>query len=383
MRVLFLSTLLPAMRRTGSEVATQGFVDAMRDAGNDVTLLAYRRVGTDPPTAPGDIAVADRHIETLGAGARPALWMLRAVLTRRPYSVAKYMSRAYVTALRDAFAATRPELVVLEHAQMAWLVPDGGWDVPMVYLSQNVEHAMHTELARHGGLRALAHRREARRLRAVEKELLERAREHWALSQGDAEALATLVPDTPARVFDLPPVAVPELPGPTVHDVVALGGWHWRPNAAGLRWFVGEVVPHLEKRKLNVVVGGASGEEIVGEHPAVKAVGPVPDALEFLQSARLVAVPSTAGAGVQVKTLDAIASGRRVVATTTAMRGIADPPPTVRTEDDPAAFAAAIVDGVESELDRHASDQAREWARERTRRFRSAVREAVEAVAAS
>jgi hypothetical protein len=382
MRILFPTTFLPGMRRTGGEVATQGFVDAMRAVGHEVTLLGYRRVGTDPPTAPSDIAVADRHIETLGAGARPVSWMLRAVLTRQPYSLAKYVSRAYVRALRDAFAATRPELVVLEHAQMAWLVPDGGWDVPMVYLSQNVEHAMHAELARHGGLRALAHRREARRLRAVEKELLERAREHWALSQGDAEALATLAPDTPARVFDVPPATVPELPGPAVHEVVALGGWHWRPNAAGLRWFVEEVAPQLPPGGPEVVVGGHSADEIVGDRAGVRAVGFVPDALEFLQSGRIVVVPSIAGGGVQVKTLDAIASGRRVIATSIAMRGIDDPPPTVEVADDAREFAAAIALALEQEVDGAAAAQAREWAVARRERFHEAIRDAVAAATA-
>ena len=130
MRILFLSTLLPGLRRTGSEVATQGFVDALRDGGHEVVLLGYRRVGTDPPMAPGDVAVADRHIETLGAGLRPAIWMLRAVATRRPYSVAKYVGRAYRRAMDDALARLDPELIVLDHAQMGWLVPAGGLGRP-------------------------------------------------------------------------------------------------------------------------------------------------------------------------------------------------------------------------------------------------------------
>jgi hypothetical protein len=187
----------------------------------------------------------------------------------------------------------------------------------------------------------------------------------------------------PARVFDIPPVTVPGSPGDAVHDVVTLGGWHWKPNAAGLRWFVDEVAPHLDGRGLDIVVGGHSGEQIVSRRPGLKAVGPVPDALEFLQSARLVAVPSTAGAGVQIKTLDAIASGRRVVATSTAMRGIADPPATVDTADDPADFADAIVRGVASGLDPEASERARAWAADRTRRFEATVVEAVREAAGS
>ena len=55
------------------------------------------------------------------------------------------------------------------------------------------------------------------------------------------------------RVFDIPAVTVPDGPGQAVHDVVTLGGWHWKPNAAGLRWFVEEVAPHLEGRGIDVV----------------------------------------------------------------------------------------------------------------------------------
>lgn len=376
LRILFLTTLLPGLRRTGSEVATQGFVDAMRQSGHDVTLLGYRRAGTSPPLSHGDVAVADRHIETLTAGARPALWMLRALLTGRPYSVAKYVSRAYSRTLAGALSGDPPDLVVLDHAQMGWL-PRDHRDVPVVYLAHNVEHALHADMSRDGGPRAWAHRREERRMRPVEKGILDLATELWTLTGADATALSLLASGVPSRVFDIAPVAVPASPGPAVHDVVTLGGWHWKPNAAGLRWLVHEVAPHLDKHDLHVVVGGASGEKIVSRHPGVQAVGPVPDAMDFLQSGRVVVVPSTAGAGVQVKTLDAIASGRPVIATSTAMRGIADPPSTVRTVDDPSQFAAEIRRALQTAPDHHASQAARTWAIDRTARFQVAVRQAV------
>ena len=164
MRILFLSTLLPGLRRTGSEVATQGFVDALRGAGHEVALLGYRRVRHRPADGGGDVAAADRHIETLGAGLRPAFWMLRAIATRRPYS-SRSTWAARTAGVGRCLRAPRPDLIVLDHAQMGWLMPAGGWDVPTVYLAHNIEHALHEELAAHGGPRALAHRREARRLR--------------------------------------------------------------------------------------------------------------------------------------------------------------------------------------------------------------------------
>jgi hypothetical protein len=99
--------------------------------------------------------------------------------------------------------------------------------------------------------------------------------------------------------------------------------------------------------------------------------GPVPDAEAFLRSARVVAVPKTSGTGIQIKTLNAIASGRAVVAATSAVRGLGDLPPTVTVTDDPAEFATALREA------RAEPGTAREWLAERKHRFNQAVAEAV------
>jgi hypothetical protein len=367
-RVLYTTILLPGLRRTGAEVASQGFVDALRALGHDVTVLGYRRTGTEPPVAPGDVTVGDRHIETAGSGLRAAGWMASAMLTRRPYTTTKFVSRAYRDAVAVRLRHAPPDLVVVDHARMGWLVPRGGFpDAPFVLIAHNVEHRLYAGLAEAGGRRGPLHRREAARILEVERRLCGDAREVWTLTSADAEALGALGART--RSFGIPPVGVPAAPPAPSIDAAVLGGWHWESNAAGLRWLAGDVAPHLGG--LVVDVGGASAEPIAGETAGLRVRGPVPDALAFLQSARVVAVPSVAGAGVQVKTLDAIASGRRVVATPTAMRGIDDPPPTVRVASAPADFAAALRDAAAAPDDRAASDAGRAWARARTARFRA------------
>ena len=181
MRILFLSTLLPGMRRTGSEVATQGFVDAMRAAGHEVTLLAYRRVGTEPPTAPGDVAVADRHIETLGGRRAPgALDAARGPHAAGPTpsrsTWAGRTSRAAATRSRDATGADRPRSRPDGMARARAAAGTCRWST-----SPTTSSTRSTTSWRGTAARALAHRREARRIRAVEKAILERARELWAL----------------------------------------------------------------------------------------------------------------------------------------------------------------------------------------------------------
>jgi polysaccharide biosynthesis protein PslH len=374
-RILFLSTLLPGAMSTGSEVATQGFVDALRSLGHRVTLLGYRRAGSHPPMHSDDVDVGERHIETVTAGGRAAAWMARALATRRPYSVAKYVTRAYAKAVEDQLARLDPDLIVLDHAQMGWLVPRGGWPAPFVYLAHNVEHRLHSELAGTGGLGRRAHAREAGLIRGVEERLCREASAVWSLTAEEAEELGELGGEV--RFFDLPASATPSPPGPPSRDVAILGGWTWKSNAAGLEWFLREVRPRLSER-VEVHVAGAQSVEIAGGVPGVTAHGRVPDALEFLQTARVIAVPSIAGAGVQVKTLDAIASGRRVVATPTGMRGLSEAPPTVDVARDPGDFARALERGVTADADEEIARIGREWAAARSACFHEQLAEALE-----
>lgn len=371
---------MPGLRRTGAEVATQGFADALRQAGHDVTLLGYRRAGTEPPLHPGDVVVADRHIETQAAGVHAAGWMARALLTRMPYTQAKYVSRGYRRAVAAALEGRPPHAIVLDHARMGWLVPPSSWAVPFALVAHNVEHRLYAELATQRGLRRLADAREARLIRRAEEQLVPRAAEVWTLTDADAAVLAGLGARR-ARSFAIPSTGAAPLPGAARHDVSVLGGWHWKSNAAGLRWFVEQVVPLLTG--LEVHVGGASAEPIAGGRSGLHVRGPVPDALAFLQEGRVIAVPSVAGAGVQVKTLDAIAAGRPLVATPTAMRGIDDPPATVRVAETPAAFAAALRAAVASTAEAQAqAGAAQAWAAARRTRFVADVDEAIMAVAA-
>jgi hypothetical protein len=380
-RILFATTILPGAVRSGGEVASNAFVGAMRSLGHDVVVLGYRRIGDIPPTHPDDVAVGERHIETDGAGARPALWMARAVVERRPYSVAKYVSRRYARAFADQLRL-EPALVVVDHAQIGWLVPRGGWRVPHVYLAHNVEHRLYSELAAAGGLRRRANLREAALVRRAEEALCRGAGAVWALTADDADALAGMGAGGRVAHFDLPPTNERRPQGGPVCDVALLGSWTWRPNAAGLEWFLREVRPLLPA-DMTVEVGGAASAELAGGVPGVAALGKVPDALAFLQSATVVAVPSVAGAGVQVKTLDAIASGRRVVATATAMRGISGAPPTVAVAADAAGFAEAVRRGVEAGATPDVEQAARDWVEDRRAGFRDRVRGSLEQAAAA
>jgi hypothetical protein len=89
--------------------------------------------------------------------------------------------------------------------------------------------------------------------------------------------------------------------------------------------------------------------------------------------ARVVAVPSVAGGGVQVKTLDAVACGVPVVATPVATRGLRDLPSSVAVAEEGARFAEELARfAAASEHDR-LREEAADWSRAR----REALEESV------
>jgi hypothetical protein len=393
--VAFLTTVLPGDRRGGGEVVSQAFVDVLREAGHRVSVVGYRRAGANPPLHEDDVVAGERTIETSAGRLGAAAWLAAALLRREPYSFAKYRSSGYRSAAAGVLAS-RPALVVMDHAQTA--AAAGETDAErLVYLAHNVEGDVYAELAdgARGPSRALL-RREARHVRRLEEQLVRRADEVWTLTEADAQALGALGARR-TRAFAVPATAAaPARPAPEPEaDVALLGTWTWESNAAGLRWFRDEVLPALPPA-LTVRVAGAGAEAVMradaeraagdgrvtGGDGRVTTQGVVPDALAFLRAARVVAIPSVAGAGVQIKTLDAVASGRPVVATPTAVRGLDRLPPTVAVEGSPGAFAAALASASASGATAEAERVAAAWIEERRSRFGDAVKAAAAEAAA-
>jgi hypothetical protein len=272
-----------------------------------------------------------------------------------------------------------PQVMILDHVQMAWVVREIRWSGSTVVVAHNVEHQMYREIAdlKSDVLSRVALRREARLMRRWERVIAGRVDEIWTLTQEDLNAFQAMAAGTRVLRFDLP-VAPASAPTPLQFDVGIMGTWTWQPNRAGLEWFLDKVVP-LMPSGVSVRVAGRGGEGIDGRAPGVSWAGVVPDASEFLRSARVIAVPSVTGGGVQVKTLDAIASGRPVVATSVALRGIRDVPSYVLCSDDPAQFAANLARALEHGSSRDTATEGAAWARARCDRFRQAVSAAIDA----
>jgi glycosyltransferase involved in cell wall biosynthesis len=373
--ILFLTTVLPTAPRGGGELATQAFVDALRRAGHRVVVAGYARRDDAEPRGGDDVVVARRSIESrLARRSEIAIWALTAAVRRLPYSVAKYTSRAYRYRVRQLLHAGRHDLVVLDHAQMGCLLDEiAPFGARCVLIAHNVEHQVYERLAaRSGRLARAVHRREARLIEQVEERLAAGCDSVWTLTADDARFAPWRAHAIP---FELPSVLEPiSAPRAPQRDIGLLGTWTWESNAAGLRWFADEVVRHLPS-DLAIDVAGSGANWIEGRGANLRYLGFVDDATAFLSGTRVIAIPSVTGAGIQIKTLDAIASGAPVVATPVALRGIDDPPSSVVAAGEPRAFADSLAAAARwpEELRAERAREALEWTRRRRDRFAQAV----------
>jgi GT2 family glycosyltransferase len=160
------------------------------------------------------------------------------------------------------------------------------------------------------------------------------------------------------------------------------------PNVDALAWFAEHVLPLLAQRvpECEIVVTGANppaeARRLAGPH--LRLVGFVEDLGALYAGARVAVAPIRFGAGVKIKTIEALQYGVPVVATTIGAEGIVlDDLRAIATADDPAAFADALAallqDRTAWEASRSAAlVQARAWADEPRRSWLAVFDEVLE-----
>ena len=376
MRVVFATTHVPCGERSGGQVVSHAIVRALRNLGCAVTVLGYDDPSTPaPPSCCETRIVASRTVETSRARIRAAGWFGRALLSGTPYTSAKCHSPNYRRRLREIVGEQQPDLVIIDHIQMAWLLPVVAKSIPTLVVLHNAESNLYAQSALHrsDAFGRLLYHRESRKLREVERQIASAADRFWLLSESDRVALEPHMKAASFRVLTVMPEwkAGPTAEGASHFDIGLIGTWSWLPNANALDWFLESVLPHLPEGT-TVHVAGAGAEWLNGRYPSVVYRGFVDDAAAFLGAAGVVAIPTQLGSGVETKTLAAIRSGRPIVATQAAIRGLRDPPGNVVLAERPADFARCLVDALASGRQADA-ESAKAWCDRRHADFVRAV----------
>ncbi len=382
MNILFLTTVLPGGKRMGSEAASQAIIDALQASGHQLCIVGYERKHETYTCRPGEISAGSREIETSDAGIRKYLWLIKSLITRTPYSITKFTSSSYTKLVKRLAVETSFDLVIIDHVQMSWIMAALPPDIPVAGVAHNVEHKMYASFAKaeDSRLRSWIFTRECNLLGNIEKHFFQSLDHLWVFTANDAAYFRSIKGDG-VSVVTLPSASARmDSHEHKMFDIGLVGSWSWAANEEGLRWFFSKVYPELPE-DINIHIAGSGAQWLANKYKNVTYLGFVEDVQEFLESSRVIAIPTLSGGGIQIKTLDAISSGSNIVATKLALRGIDDAPKTVTIADSAEEFSAQLLYAVRKKYDPGATLSAKNWAEQRKIRLVSELHERVTSLA--
>ena len=353
MKLLFATSLLPENEATsGYEIANRAILSGLRALGHQVVPVGFCNPGKSACVAEGSVNLGDLSIANADANTKQKLiWLKRAVQNGTTFAGAKLQiiapeSLAQVIAQQGEFDG-----VIINGAPMAAAFEKVLTSKPFVFIAHNVEWQTAATNAQNAGsfFERTLFTREAKMLKALEQRLASKARHVFTLADDDLGAFKALGATSVSSV----PLIVGLNAEPTVKrapkwDAGLIGTWSWAPNRVGLDWFLNDVSPHLPDDFKFAIAGKLAGNLSI-KHPGANIVGRVASALEFTRDCAVLPLVSRAGTGVQLKTLEAFELGLPTVATASSVRGITNIPKNCVVEDDPRAFAEALVKAARSD----------------------------------
>jgi polysaccharide biosynthesis protein PslH len=353
-RLLFISPRFLFPMNEGGKIRTGNILREMRSGAFDITLASPAPANvTDFRT---DIdAACDRFISW--PERRPAPWQrVAALLSPLPVSAAMDRSAQGRAMVAAEIRAGKPDIVVADFPHAAVLHAESG-TTPSVLFTHNVEAEIYERHAANAtGLRRLIWREQARKMHHFERQTVQAYTTVIAVSARDAAALeqrfglpAVAKIDTGV---DLVYFAMQPPPARARADTIVFTGVLDSPaNSDGIQFMMSDIWPLVARARpdAKALIVGRNPPSALREAARSRGLpweftGSVPDIRPYVGRADIAVIPLRVGSGTRIKAFEAMAMGRPVVSTSIGIEGLdIDPARHFRLADQPAAFAAAII----------------------------------------
>lgn len=333
-KILFLTTVIPEECKDGGEIASRNIIEALIKCGKSIDLVGFERLGkkTDNTLSMNirKYYLGVRFIESRSNLLNALAIYLYAFILGWPYVSMKFYSRRYVKIVKRLLEIENYERIYIDHAQIGWLldlVPERVLK-KVIYISHNVEYDVYSKMSLESKnifLRYI-YNRESMLVKKIEMQLVTKVKKVLVLSNNDKMKYIESNRDLSKKIQILPMYATIKTSEceNIIYDLGLIGTWNWEINRKGLIWFLDRVLPHVDIKVSIAIAGKGAIDAFNGVEckDNVKLLGFVESSTDFMNSCGSICVPSTTGGGIQMKTLEALSSGRTVIGTKFAFRAI-------------------------------------------------------------
>jgi glycosyltransferase involved in cell wall biosynthesis len=357
---------------TGGRLRSLNILSELARA-HEVSVLTTHLPGEDPQELKRQLGHC-RRVDSLPFAApkfrdpRFPLVLARSWLSAMPVDVYKHRVPALRREVQRRLKAGEVDLCI---ADFVFAAPNVPFDtaVPVVFFAHNVEYQILKRLAeaQPGFLRRGLLGIEWRKMRRYEAQVCRDARLTLAVSPQDrdmlmADAVGAVIHDVPTGVDVgyFKANGTPEDPA----ELVFTGSMDWHPNEDAIRYFIGEILPHIQREmprsKLTVVGRNPSlGLRRSAELAGARVTGTVDDVRPYIDAAAVYVVPLRIGGGTRLKIFEALSMGKAVVSTGVGVEGLPlAPGEHYLKADDPQAFASAVISLLRDPVRRRALGEA-------------------------
>lgn len=270
-----------------------------------------------------------------------------------PLTLGYFGSRGLRERIARRLSDTEYGLIYVSSSAMAQYVA-AGTEIPVLMDFVDVDSDKWAQYGEHfRPPAAWVYRAEARRLRGYEADVARWARLCIVTTPAEEALLTSFAPTARTAIIpngiDLehhePIDRMPAQPA-----VMFTGAMDYQPNIDAVTYFHAEILPRVrreipETRFYIVGLNPSRRVRRLARTPGVVVTGAVPDVRPYYALASVCVAPLRLARGVQNKVLQAMAMGVPVVATSRACQGLGSQAGQhLHVEDDPAAFAAAVID---------------------------------------
>jgi sugar transferase (PEP-CTERM/EpsH1 system associated) len=347
-KIAFVAPRFPYPPTKGDKLRVyQAIKHLSRD--HQIVLVA----ATDEPVREADVAEVARFCSRVEIVPVGRLQSFASLAFRAPFSSLPLQTHFYDSAAMRRRLATvlAEETVDVIHASLIRILPYV-WDVrdvPVVVdLMDTFSRSIALRKRTASPLTRWAYEIEERRVAAYERAACERFPLLFVCAEIDRQALHARNVSVIRTCADLDAFEY-RREGREDDLVIMTGNMGYPPNVDAVTWFVANVWPLVRAARPQLrfrVVGlrpARQIRELAGSH-GIEVTGPVRDVAAELQRATLAVCPMRVGSGMQIKVLEAMATGTPIVSTSFGNEGIeAVPGAEIEVADEPQAFASAML----------------------------------------